>query len=106
MQQYKKRRFCGHRDKTINRITSECSRLTQREYKTRGDCVGRMIHCELCKRLKFKHPTKWCINQTESDQENETDKNLWDFKIPTGHLVLASRTDLLIVHKKKRQLAI
>ena len=46
MQQNSKCRLCGDRDETINHIISECSKLAQREYKTRhrlggqGDPLG------------------------------------------------------------------
>ena len=37
MQQNSKCRLCGDRDKTINYIISKCSKLAQKEYKTRHD---------------------------------------------------------------------
>ena len=46
-QQNSKCKLCGDRDETINRIISECSKLAQKEYKTRYDWVGKVIHCEL-----------------------------------------------------------
>ena len=36
-QQNRKCRICGDRDKTINHIITECSKLAQNEYKTRHD---------------------------------------------------------------------
>ena len=42
----------GARDETVNNI-SECSKLVQKEKKTRHDWVGKVIHKELCKKLKF-----------------------------------------------------
>ena len=36
-------RLCGDRDEMINHIISECSKLTQKEYKTRHDWVGKVI---------------------------------------------------------------
>ena len=44
MQQNRTRMLCGDRDETINHIKSECNKLAQREYKTRHDCVGKVIH--------------------------------------------------------------
>ena len=41
-------RLCGERDETINRIIRECSKLAQKEYKTRHDWVGKVIRWELC----------------------------------------------------------
>ena len=43
-QQTSKCRLCGDRDETINHIISECSKLAQKEYKTRHDWVGKVIH--------------------------------------------------------------
>ena len=37
MQQNSKYRLCGDKDETINRLISECSKLWQKEYKTRDD---------------------------------------------------------------------
>ena len=47
-QQNSKCRLCGDRDETINHIISECSKLAQKEYKTRHDWVGKVIPWEIC----------------------------------------------------------
>ena len=60
-QQNSKYRLCGDREETINHIISECSKLAQKEYKTRHDWEGKVIHGELCKKLKFDHMNKWYI---------------------------------------------
>ena len=39
-QQNSKCRLCGERDETINHIISECSKLAQKEYKTKHNWVG------------------------------------------------------------------
>ena len=101
-QQNSKCRMCGERDETINHIVSECSKLAQREYKTRHDWVGKVIHWELCKKLNFHHATKWYMHKPESVLENETHKILWDFEIQTDHLITARRPDLVLINKKKR----
>ena len=51
--------LCGKRDEMINYIISKCSKLAQKEYKTRHNWVGTVIHWELCKKLKFDHTNKW-----------------------------------------------
>ena len=94
--------MCGDRDETINHILSECSKLAQREYKTRHDWVGKVIHWELCKKLNFDHTTKWYMHKPESVLENETHKILWDYEIQTDHLIPARRPDLVLINKKKR----
>ena len=43
-QQDSKCRLCGDRDETINHIISECSKLAQKEYKTKHDWTGKVIH--------------------------------------------------------------
>ena len=48
---------CGDRDETVNDI-SKYSQLEQKEYKSRYDWLGKVIHWELCKRLKFDHIDK------------------------------------------------
>ena len=47
--------LCGNRDETINLIISECSKLVQKEYKTKHDEWGKVIYRKWCKRLKFDH---------------------------------------------------
>ena len=42
-QQNNRCRLCGDKDETINHI-SECSKLAQKEHKTRYNWVGKMIH--------------------------------------------------------------
>ena len=44
MQQNSKCGLCGDGDETINHIISECNKLAQKEYKTRHDWVGKVIH--------------------------------------------------------------
>ena len=56
--QQNKYRLCSERDETINDIISECSKLAQKEYKTIHDWGGKMIHWELCKKLKFDYTNK------------------------------------------------
>ena len=46
-QQNSKRWLYGDRDKTINYIISECSKLGQKEYKTRHEWFEKVIHWEL-----------------------------------------------------------
>ena len=72
--------LCSDRDETINHI-SECSKLTQKELKTKHVWVGEMIHWELCKKLKFDHTKKWFMHNPESVEENESLKLTWDFGI-------------------------
>ena len=46
---------------------------------------------------------KWYLLNTESAQENETHKLLWDFELQTDHLIPTRRLNLEIVNKKKKK---
>ena len=74
-QQNSKCKLCGDRNETINHIMSKCSKLAQKEYKTRHDWVG--------KKLKFDHTNKWYIHNPVAVVENDAHKLLWDFDIQT-----------------------
>ena len=99
-QQNSRCRLCGDRDETVNHIISECSKLAQKEYNTWHDRVGKVIHWELCKKLKFDHTNKWYMHNLESVLENETHKLFWDFQIQMDYLISARRPDLVIINKK------
>ena len=71
-QQNSKCRLCGNKDETINHIISECSKLAQKEYKTRHDWVNKVIYWEMCKKLKFDNTNKWYMNNSASVLENNT----------------------------------
>ena len=42
--QNSKCRLCGDKDETTNHVISECSKLSQKEYKTTHHWVGKVIH--------------------------------------------------------------
>ena len=63
------------KDETINHIISECSKLLQKEYKTRHDWVVKVNHWELCKKFKSYHTNKWY-------RDNPT--SVLDAKTPLG----------------------
>ena len=95
--------LCGNRDETINHIISECSKLAQKEYKTKHNWLGKGIHWELCKKLKFDHANKWYMHNPESVLENKTHKAFCNFEIQTDHLILARRPDLVIIYNKRKK---
>ena len=79
-QQNSKYRLGRKRDETVNYIINECSKIAQKEYNTLHDWVGKVIHLELRKRLKFDHTTKCYIHKTEFIQVNETHRIPWLFR--------------------------
>ena len=58
-------RLCVDTDVMVNHIISERRKLAQKEYKTKHDWVGKVIHWELCKGLKFDHTSKLYIHKPE-----------------------------------------
>ena len=70
-QENSKCRLCSDRDETINHIISECSKLAQKEYKTRPNCVGKVIYWEMCNTFKFDHTSKWYMHNPTLVLENE-----------------------------------
>ena len=62
-----------------NHKIRERSKLAQKEYKTRHEWIGKVIHWELCKELKFNHKNIWYLHNLASVLENETHKLLWNF---------------------------
>ena len=96
-------RLCGDRDEMINHIISECSKLAQKEYKTRHDWMGKVIHWEMFKKFWFDHTNKCYMPNTAPVLENDTHKLQWDFDIHTDHLISTRRTDLIIINKKKKK---
>ena len=87
---------------TIHHIISECSKLTQKEYKAWHNWVGKLIHWEMCKKFKFDHNNNWYIHHPAPVLENNTHKLLWDFNIQTDCLIPDRRPALIIINKKKR----
>ena len=79
-QQNSKCALCDYCDETINYRISECWNLAQKEYKNRHDWVGKVIHWEVCKEIKFDHMNKWYMHNPQSVLENKTKTPLgfWD----------------------------
>ena len=111
MQQNSKCRLCGDRDETINHIISECSKLAQKEFKTRHDWVGKVrcaikrtsVQGEMCNKFKFDHTNKWYLHNRAPILENYTHKLLWDLDIHKGHRISTRRPDLITINKKRKK---
>ena len=84
--------------KTINLLINKCSKLAQRKHNPKHDWVEKMIHWELCKKLKFDYNSKWYMRKPESVPDNETHLVFWDFEIQT---ITYSRPDQMIIKQKK-----
>ena len=81
------------------------SRSNYNTNTTNNNRAGKAIQWEMCKKFKFDHTNKWYMHNPAPVLENDTHKLLLDFDILTDHLVSARRPDLIIINKKKRELA-
>ena len=97
-------KLCGDKDETINHKISKCSKLVQKKWMNRHDWVGKVIHWELCKKLKFDHANKWCMLNSGCILDNETQKLLWGFEMQSDHLMLLRRPNIVTFNKKKNLL--
>ena len=84
-------------------IINKWSKLSQKEYKTTYEWLGKVIHRELCKKCQFDYMNKLYVHNPKSILENETDKFLSDFEMKTDHLVSTRRPDLIIIKKENLQ---
>ena len=75
--------------------------MAQKEYKTKHDWVGKVIHSELSKILKYDHTNRWYMHNQASVLENETHKLLWDFEIQRDHLISARWPELVIMFHQR-----
>ena len=73
--------------------------ISAKEYKTRLDWVGELIHKELCKKLKFDHTTKWYVHNPESVRRMRR-KNPLGFWNTNKSRNLGHYVDIVIVNKK------
>ena len=65
-QQNSKYRLCWEKNETVTHMKNECSNLAEKQYKTKHDWVWKVIHLELCKRLKFDHTKKGYMYKSKS----------------------------------------
>ena len=74
------------------------------QISTEGDdWVGKVIHWEICKKLKFDHTTIWYMHNPAPVLENNTHELLWDFNIEMDHVISTGRPDLIIINNKKKK---
>ena len=73
--------MCRKVDESIDYTISDCSKLVQKEYKTRDNNLGKIVHWKLSIKCNFKDGDEWYEHETENVLENEDYKILWDFSI-------------------------
>ena len=86
----------------MQRITNECEKLAQKEYKRRHDNVAKKVHLDVCKKNGLEHSEKWYEHAPEGAVENEQIKVLWDINIQCDNLIETRRPDLIVIDKKEQ----
>ena len=51
--------MCKKADGSIDHIISECSKLSQKEYKKRHDNLEKIVHWKLAGKCNFEAGDKW-----------------------------------------------
>ena len=103
MQQNSKYRLCGERDKTINHIKSECSKLVLKYIRLNATGSARWSTANCVRNLNLIIRIKWCLYNPPTVLENGTHKFHWDFITKMDHLISARRPHLTVVDKKKKK---
>ena len=79
-----------------NYMISECKKIAQKDRQTKQDSMGKVMHREFYKWLKFDHPNKLYMYKSYSSFHNEPNEILWEFEIHT-HI---RKSDLMLIKKK------
>ena len=59
-------------------IISECSKFAWKEYKTSHNWMSKVIHCDLCKKLKFKQMVDAQPRIRPREWDTQTSLRFWD----------------------------
>ena len=77
----------------VDKWLYEQTRIYHFQQMINHERVGKVIHWELYKGLKFGLTSKWYMNQPEYVPENESHKIPWDFGIQMDHLILVKKNN-------------
>ena len=97
-------RLCGQSNETVMHIVGGCSTLAGKEYKTRHDRVGTLIHWLLLKKWNIVCADKWYNHTPEAVTESENGKIviLWDTTVLTDRKVHHNKPDVLVKDHENR----
>ena len=96
-------RLCKEKGESVSHITSECSKLAQREYKRRHDGVAKYLHWELCGKHQINRGERWYEHTPEGTVENGSVKILWDFMIQCDHYIEHRKPDIVVIDKIEKK---
>ena len=96
-------RMCGEKGESVSHLTSECSKLAQREYKRQHDNVAWYEHWQLCGKEELEWADQWYKHTPQQVVENTGFKVLWDFNVQCDRMVEARRPDIIFIDKQARE---
>ena len=96
-------RVCNESQESVQHIISGCTKLVQKDYKTRHDKVAARLHWEYSKRFNFDCSDKWYEHVPEKIVENEIVKIMWDMTMFTDKKLKHNRPDISIFDKQERK---
>jgi hypothetical protein len=82
-----------------------CLKLDQAEYLRRHNAVAAVIHKNICDGYGIETAKQSWLHHLKAVTEKEV-KILWDFEIRTDRVMLARRSDMVILDKEERKLTI
>ena len=97
MPKYNIYRLCVDKDKTINHVINECSRLMQKKYKTRHDWVGK-VSCARSLSLTIRTKSICTTQKLSKKMRRSKFFNILSFEVQTDYLISARRSDLVILN--------
>ena len=77
--------------------------FAQRKYKRRHDWVGKKIHWDIYRKIRFDVNEKWYKHEQEKVVEGDSWKILCDVTIQTDHVIEARRPNMVIIDKTNNE---
>ena len=91
----------GKAEESVSHVSSECSKLAQKECKRRHDWFGMKIHWEIIRKYGIEEKEKWYKHKPQLVMENVKCKILWDFTVQTDHEIYGRRPEVIMMQKDK-----
>ena len=96
-------RLCHEFDESIEHILPGCPVLARKEYLERQDKALTYIHWHICKHYEIEVTDKWYDHKPNTVNEGKDVTILWDMPIYTDKEIKATRPDIIVKGKSKKQ---
>ncbi|CAH1108044.1 unnamed protein product [Psylliodes chrysocephalus] len=100
-------RMCNKGHENVEHLISSCEVLAPREYTNRHNNVAKILHIEICYKLKvIDCKTPYYKYNPKNVAENNNFMVYWDREIQTDREVIHNRPDILIFDKQTKEITI